>query len=133
MKSGKRVEREIHFSGRAAIFVTPHFFQKISGQLALFDKFQEGEIGVHAGRNHVRVYFFAAFEHYALRHAVLDQDAVHRDFGANFHAGFFRRAGNRVGNPAGAAAAETPGAERAVNFSHVMMQQNVSGARRANS
>ncbi len=48
-------------------------------------------------------------------------------------AGLGGGAGDRAGNAAGSVAAESPGAERAVDFSHVMVQQDVGGARRANA
>ena len=84
----ERVESEIYFSRRAAIFVAANFLEEISGQLALFDEFQEGEIGVHARGNHVRVNFFAAFEHHALGFAILDEDAFDGSFLADFDPGF---------------------------------------------
>ena len=47
--------------------------------------------------------------------------------------GFAGRVGDGVGDCSGAAAGESPGAECAVDFSHVVMQQNVGGSRRAHA
>src|SRR6267143_1139739 len=47
---------------------------------------------------------------------------------AGFHAEFARGGGDGVADGAGAAAAESPGPEGAVDFAHVMVQENVSGA-----
>src|SRR5271168_3214809 len=44
----KTVECEIHFAGRAAIFVAADVLEEIAGKFTLFDEFQEREIGVDA-------------------------------------------------------------------------------------
>lgn len=46
---------------------------------------------------------------------------------------FARGGSDGIGDGARATAAEAPGAEGAVDFAHVVMEQNVCGARRANS
>jgi len=59
---GKGVESEIHFSGRATIFVAANFFNEIGGQLSGIDKFEEREIRVEARRDDIGMNFFATFE-----------------------------------------------------------------------
>src|ERR1700677_1092744 len=131
---GQAIEREIYFAGRAAEFVAAEVFEEIAGKVALFDKFQEGEIGVDAGRNDVGVNFFAGtFEDDAAGDTILDQNFGDGGFFANFNTGFDGGCADGVGDGASAAAAETPGAESAVDFAHVMVEQNVGGAGRTNA
>src|SRR2546426_1816473 len=130
---GKRVEGEIDFAGGAAKFVAADAFEEIAGQFAGFEKFFEGEVRIDAGGNNVGEKFFAILEGDAASAAVLDEDFADRRFGADFNAGFAGSIGDGIGNGARAAAAETPGAERAVDFAHVVMEKNVGGAGGANA
>src|SRR5580698_2010015 len=132
-KIREAVESEIYFAGGPAIFVTAHVFQEIAGKFAGFDEFQEREIGVNARRDNVGVNFFAAFENDALRYAIFYKNFRYGHFFADFDAGFEGCTGDGVGNGAGAAAAETPGAEGAVDFAHVMMEQNIGCAGRTDA
>src|SRR5229473_8605734 len=88
---------------------------------------------IDAGRDHVGGELFAALENDACCAAVLDEDFANRRFGADFDAGFSRCAGDGVRNGAGAATAEAPGAESAVDFAHIVMEKNVGGAGRADA
>src|SRR5271154_3072296 len=88
---------------------------------------------IDAGRNYISGDFFTGLQSDADGTAILYQDFSDRGFGANFDAQLQRGSGNGVGNGAGATAAETPRAESPINFTHVVMQQNVRGAGRANS
>jgi hypothetical protein len=133
VKSGKP-SSEIYFAGRAAEFVAANIFEKIAGKLALLDEFEEGEIGIDAGRNNVRVNFFAgAFEHNAARDAVLDENFRDGSFFADFDSGFDGGCTDGVGDCSGAAAAKAPGAKCAIDFAHVVVEQDVGGAGRANA
>src|SRR3989442_13880855 len=125
---GKRVEGEIDFAGGAAKFVAADAFEEIAGQFAGFEKFFEGEVRIDAGGNDVSGELFTILKGDAASAAVLDEDFADRRFGADFNAGFAGSIGDGVGNSAGPAAAETPGAEGAVNFTHVVMEENVSSA-----
>ena len=87
---GKAIERDVHFAGRAAILVTLHVFEEVGGQIALFHEFQECEIGIDAGRNHVRIDFLAAVEDDAVGDTVLDEDFLNSGVHADFDAGFAR-------------------------------------------
>ena len=88
---------------------------------------------IDAGRDNVGGYFFAALQSDTAGAAVLDEDFRDARLGANLHARFARGIGNGIRDRARAAAAEAPRAERAINFAHVVMQQNISGSRRTNS
>ena len=63
----KRIEREIHFAGRAADTCSGEPFEEIGGQIARSMNLQESEIGIDAGGNDVGANFFAAFEDHASR------------------------------------------------------------------
>src|SRR4029077_16278090 len=65
--------------------------------------------------------------------AVLDENFVHGGLRANLDSGFAGRGADGVGNGTCAPAAETPGSEGAVNFAHVVVEENVGGAGRANA
>src|SRR5580704_7277206 len=130
---GKCFECQIDLAGRAAEFVAAHTFEKISGELAGLEKFFEREMRINAGGDDVGEEFFAALENYSGRAAVFYQNFSDGRFRSNLNAGFARGVGDGVRNGARAAAAESPGAEGPVNFAHVMVKKNVSGARRTNA
>ena len=65
LEIGERVERKIHFAGRAAVFVTTDTIEKIRRQLAGFEKFLEGEMRVDTRRDDVGGYFFPALQSHA--------------------------------------------------------------------
>src|SRR5580700_741967 len=133
LEIGKRVKREIHFPGRAAVFVAADTFEKIRGQLAGVEKSFESEMRIDTGRDYVGGNFFAALQGDATAAAVFDEDFRDARLCANFHAGLAGSVGDSVGNRSRAAAAEAPRAKRAVDFAHVVMQENVSSPRRANT
>ncbi len=130
---GETVEREVHFAGGAAIFVAANAFEEIAGQIAGLHKFFERQMRIDAGGDDGGGDFFAGFQDDAGCAAVLDEDSVDRRLRADFDAGFAGRCADGVRNGAGAAAAESPGAEGAVDFAHVVMQKNVGGAGRADA
>src|SRR4029434_3362492 len=53
--------------------------------------------------------------------------------GANFDAGFASSVGDRIRDSSRAAAGESPGTERTVNLAHVVVEQDVGGARRSHA
>ena len=99
----ERVESEVHFSGRATIFVASNFFDEIAGEFAGIDKFQEREIWIETGRNDTRVNFFAALENHAVRSSIFKQNFRDGCFRADFNTGFARGAADSIGNSARAA------------------------------
>ena len=133
LKSGSAIQRDVHLAGRSAEFVALHFFQKFAGKLALFEELDEGEAGIDAGGNDVAVDLVAILQNDALSAIVLYQDLCNRRFGADLDANFAGGVGDGVGDCAGAAARKSPGTKRAVNFSHVVMQQDVGRAGRAHA
>src|ERR1700686_3854459 len=90
-------------------------------------------MGVDAGRDDVAADLFARLEDDAGGAAVFVEDFSDGGVGANFDAQFPRGSADGVGDRTGAAAAETPGAERTIDFTHVVMQENVGGARRTDA
>ena len=89
--------------------------------------------GIDAGGNCFGEDFVAVGQDYAFGFAIFDNDFGDGRLGANLDSGFAGGVGDGVGDCSGASAGESPGAERAVDFSHVVMQQNVGGARRAHA
>src|ERR1700686_4803201 len=118
---GQRVERNVYFAGRATEFVAPHAFQEIRGQLRRLKKFFESEMRVNAGGYYVGGNLFSRLQNNPGRASFFHQNFSYRSFGANFDASFACRCGNSVGNGAGSSAAESPGANRSVNLTHVVM------------
>src|SRR6266851_3046014 len=90
-------------------------------------------MGVHARRDDGGADFVAVFENDSGGAALMEKNSCDSGFRADFSAGFARGAGNGVGDGTGAAAAEAPGAEGAVNLAHVVVEQNVGRAGRANA
>src|SRR5579859_1927523 len=133
LEIGEGIEREIHFAGRAAEFVAADAFEKIIGEFAGIEKFFESEMRIDAGRDDIGENFFAALQGHTASAAILDENFRNTRLRANFDASFARGVRDGVGDGSRSAAAETPGAERAVDFSHVVMQKNVGGAGRANA
>src|SRR5277367_258349 len=129
LEVGQRLERKIHFAGRAAVFVTTDAIEKIRRQLAGFEKFLEGEMRVDTRRDDAGRYFFPALQSHAARAPVFNKDFRNGSLRANFDARLASRTGDSVGDGSGAATAKAPGAERAINFAHVVMQKNVCRAR----
>src|SRR5258708_3082873 len=130
---GKRVERQIDFAGRAAKFVAADAFEKIGREFAGIEKLFESEVRVDAGRDDVGGEFSTILKSDAASAAVLDQNFDDRSFGANFDASFTGSIGDGVRDGARTAAAESPGTERAVDFAHVVVEENVGGAGRTNA
>ena len=85
-------------------------------------------MGIDAGGDDVAANFLAGLEDHAGGAAIFVEDFPDRSIGADFDAEFAGSGSDGVGDLAGAAAAETPGAEGAVDFAHVVMEENVGGA-----
>jgi len=130
---GERAESDIDFAGRAAEFVALDAFDEIGGEVLGFHKGKKRVMGIDAGGDDVAADFFAGLEGDACGAAVLVENFCDGGVGANFDAQFACGGGDRVGDRASATAAEAPRAECAVDFAHVMMEENVGGAGRTNA
>ena len=119
---GEAVESDVHFAGGPTIFIAAHTLEKISGQLAGLQEFFERKVGIDAGGNHGSGYFLAGFQDDAGGTSIFHENSIDWGLRSNLDPGFAGGRADRIGNCAGAAAAETPRTERAVNFSHVVMQ-----------
>src|SRR5437899_4176323 len=127
------VEGHIYLAGRAAELVAVYFFKKIAGKMLRFDEPGECQPRIDAGGNHIRINLVSVGEDYSLGLAILNDDLRDGSFRADLHSRFTRRVGDRIRNCPGAAASESPRAEGSVDFTHVVMEQYVRRARRANS
>src|SRR5208282_2539394 len=67
------------------------------------------------------------------RLAIFDDDFGDGGLGTNLDPGFTGGVGDGIGNCTGASAGEAPGAECAVDFSHVVVEQDVGCAGRAHT
>jgi hypothetical protein len=87
---------------------------------------------VDAGGDDLSGKFFAVLKGNAASAAILDEDFSYGSFGADFDSCFAGSVGDGVRNCSRAAAAEAPGAECAVDFAHVVMEEDIGGPGRAN-
>src|SRR5437016_10629212 len=88
---------------------------------------------VDAGGDDVCEDFFTGLENDSRGAAVLDEDFADGSVGSDYDAGFTGGVSDGVRNGASAAAAEAPGAERAIDIAHIVVKENVSGAGRTNA
>src|ERR1700688_288233 len=122
------VERHIHLARRSTVLEAVDVFEKIGGKMLGFDELVEREPRIDARRNCLGKDFVAISEDDAFRLAIFDNNSRDGGLCANLNSSFASRIANRIRHRSGSAASESPGAESAVNFSHVVMQQNVGGA-----
>src|SRR5262245_64540931 len=120
----QRIQSEIYLSRRTAELISVDLFGKFRRQMFAADHFHEREPWVDTGRNDTRANFVSVLQHDAFRPSVFNNDPRDRNLRADLSAGFAGRTRNRIGDSARAAAHESPGTERAVDFAHVVMQQN---------
>src|ERR1700731_4411275 len=88
---------------------------------------------IDTGRDHAGGNFFAGFEGDTGCAAIFDENFVDGGLRADLHTKFTGRGGNSIADGAGATAAEAPGAEGSIDFAHIVMQENVSGAGRSDA
>ena len=125
----QRIQGEVHFPRRSSEFVSANFVEKVRRQISAVDEFDKRMPWVHAGRNHAAINLIAIGQRNSNGPAILHDDLRHRRLFANFYSSLNCGFGDGVRNSAGAAAGESPGAECAVDFSHIVVQQNVCRAR----
>src|SRR5262245_3923105 len=94
--------------------------------MSTVDELDKSMAGVDAGRNYVAVKFVPIGQHHAFGLSIFHDDFDDAGLGPDFYSSFARRTGNCIGDRARAPARKSPGAECPVNFSHVVMEQNVS-------
>ena len=99
-------------------------------QLARLDEAQEGQARIDAGRDDARADLVAVLQDDAVRLVAADEDSLDLRLRADLDTGGARRAGDRIRDRSGAAARQSPGAERAVDLAHVVMEQHVRRAGR---
>jgi hypothetical protein len=94
------------------------------------DELEERQVRVHAREHRPARDLLARGEHDAARLAVADVDVVDRRLEPDLDTGLSRRRADRLRDRARAASRDPPRAERAVDLAHVVVQQDVRGARR---
>ena len=101
-----------------------------SGRCFALDELQEGAVRIAAEITALARDLVAVLEHDAARAAALHEHLVDRGAGADLDAEGARRARNRRRHAAGAVLGEAPGAKRAVDLAHVVVQEDVGRAGR---
>ena len=130
---GQSIECKIHLAGRAPKLVSVHGFHKIARKVLGAGHSYKRKPRIDTGRNDVGANLFAILENDAPGLAVRNDDFRDRRFTAYLGAGFARCRGNRVRYRARSSAHKPPRPECAVDFAHIMVQQNVGRARRSNA
>ena len=125
-----RIQRDVDLAGRAPDLEVLHPAQERIRQFLFLDQFQEGALHIGVGDDEPAMNLLAAGQHHAHRPASLDQYALDLGAGADGAAGSLEGSGERLGDGPHAAARIAPGADRAVDLAHVMVQQHVGRAGR---
>src|SRR5580692_11538819 len=133
LKVRQRVKSHVDFAGRAAKLEPVHLFEKVAGQVLGFNKLGEREARIYAGRNDVGIKFVAVHQHDSLGFAALYDNSRNTGLGADLDSCLAGGVGDGIRNRAGPSACEAPGAKRAVDLAHVVMEQNVSSSRRTHA
>ncbi len=97
------------------------------------EQFQEGELRVNAGDDGPSVDFLTALQCNAGRLAVLDDHLLDAGLGADLGTQLSGRRSDRFAHRTGAAFGEPPGPEHTVDLAHVVVQQHVGRAGRADA
>ncbi len=125
---GQRIERKIHLGRRSAELVPTNVRGEVVGQHAGIEKSLEGESGVNARGHDGPADLVAVFEDDPLGAIAADMNAANRRLRPDLDASGEGGAGNRVRDGTGSAAGQSPRAEGAVDFAHVVVQQDIGGA-----
>src|SRR6266851_1902698 len=118
---GQRTERHVYLAGGAAKLEAIDFLEKVAGKMLSFDEPCEGKPRVDAGRNYISVDLIAGSENHTFCLTAFDDDIRDAGLGANLDARLASCVGNGVRNGPSPSTRKAPGAERAINLSHVVM------------
>ncbi len=133
VKLGSASSDRLTFADEPRILKLTHLLSEFRIEMLPVDHFQKRSLGIDARDDDLALNLFARGEHDAVSAAVFDQHLVDRRLGSDLRAMMARRLGDDSADRAHAATGETPGAKRAVELAHVMMQQHIGGSRRARS
>ena len=122
------VDRHVDLAGAAAELEAADLLLEVGGERAGLEEVQERDLGVGRGEHDGRLDLLAALQQDAGGAAVAGDDLPDRGLGADLGAQGLRGAGDRVGDAAGAALGDAPGAEGAVDLAHVVVQEHVGRA-----
>src|SRR5262245_5788995 len=121
----KRIESEIYFSRRASELVAVHALGKVGWQMFDSNHFQERQSRINAGGDDIRADLVSVLEYDSFCPPIFKKDPGDRDFRPDLYSSFACSTPNGVGDGARASAHESPGAERPIDFAHVMMQEDI--------
>ena len=128
-----RVEGDVDLAARPPGLEALDGGDEITGQGAALDVFEEGALDVHVRGNDRRVVGVAVLQRHTLDPAVADDELIHARADDDLPAGFLEARAHGLGDRPHAAARKAPGAYRAVDVAHVVMQQDVGCPRRVDA
>ena len=122
---GQLAQGDVDLARRAARAEVLDRGDKFIGEMFRLDELQEGALRVGGGHHNFGIEFVAVFEGDTHRASVFDLDLLHACVDSDLHPKRFRRVQDGAADSAGAVLGKTPGAERAVDFAHVVMEQHI--------
>ena len=123
------VHGQVDLARRATELEPPDLLLERRIERAGLEQAQEGQPRIERAQDRGRLDLLAAFEDDAGRAAALHDHPRDGRLHADLRPERLRRAADRVADPAGPALGDAPGAERAVDLAHVVVEQDVGRAR----
>ena len=130
---GQPVDRQVDLARRAAELEAADVFLEFGVERPGLHEAEERPAGVHRREDVAGLDLLAVLEGHAGRPAVLDDDPRDRGLGPDLGTERPRGGGDRVRHAARPALRDAPGAERAVDLAHVVVEQDVGRARRSDA
>jgi hypothetical protein len=128
---GQFAQRDVDLARRAARAEVLDRRDKFIGEIFLFHKLEERTLWVCSGHHDSGCEFIAVLENHAHGAPTPDLDLLHARVDSDLHPERFCRVENGAADSARAVLGKAPGAERTINFAHVVMKQNVRRPGRA--
>ena len=118
-------KRQVDLGAAAGVVEMPDRIGELAGQFLWIHQPEECDIGVDAGDHLLRPVLGAIGQRHADRPAALDEYPGDRRIALDLGALFLRRRGDRVGEPAHAAADVAPHPADAVTLAHDVVEQHI--------
>src|SRR5215471_10648589 len=95
------------------------------------DKFQEGQNWIDRRKYNLRSNLISVIQCHSYSAIAFDNDLLDRRVAADLYSERTRRTGDGFGDSACSAFCKSPRTKRTIDFTHVMMKQNICSGRRA--
>ena len=128
---GQFAQGDVDLARRAACTEVLDRRDKFIGEMFRLDELQEGALRVCSRHHDFGLELIAVLECDSNSASILDDDLLHACVDSDLHPERFRRVQDRAADSARAVLGKAPGAERAVNFAHIVMEQHIRRPRRA--